>query len=50
MVLTDLRAATSAIDYATDKIIQNTLKEVLNDATVITVAHRLQTVCFSIWS
>lgn len=36
--------ATSAIDYATDSIIQSTLKEALKDATLIIVAHRLQTV------
>jgi ABC-type multidrug transport system fused ATPase/permease subunit len=40
-----LGEATSAIDYATDAIIQNSLKETLKDATLITVAHRLQTVC-----
>ncbi|KAF8477848.1 hypothetical protein JB92DRAFT_2801159 [Gautieria morchelliformis] len=39
-----LDEATSAIDYATDTIIQNTLREVLSDSTVITVAHRLQTI------
>ncbi|KAF8507383.1 P-loop containing nucleoside triphosphate hydrolase protein [Hysterangium stoloniferum] len=36
--------ATSAVDYATDSIIQNTLREALKDATLITVAHRLQTI------
>ncbi|KAF8507385.1 ATP-binding cassette transporter [Hysterangium stoloniferum] len=39
-----LDEATSAIDYATDSIIQNTLRETLKDATLITVAHRLQTI------
>jgi len=39
-----LDEATSAIDYATDAIIQSTLKETLKDATLITVAHRLQTI------
>ncbi|KAF8592008.1 P-loop containing nucleoside triphosphate hydrolase protein [Ramaria rubella] len=39
-----LDEATSAIDYATDTIIQTTLREVLKDATLITVAHRLQTI------
>ena len=37
--------ATSAIDYATDSIIQNSLRGVLGqDVTLITVAHRLQTI------
>ncbi|KIJ45713.1 hypothetical protein M422DRAFT_227467 [Sphaerobolus stellatus SS14] len=39
-----LDEATSAIDYATDSIIQTTLRETLKDATLITVAHRLQTI------
>ncbi|KAF8513392.1 hypothetical protein JB92DRAFT_3116459 [Gautieria morchelliformis] len=39
-----LDEATSAIDYATDMIIQTALREALSDVTVITVAHRLQTI------
>ncbi|KAF8515056.1 P-loop containing nucleoside triphosphate hydrolase protein [Hysterangium stoloniferum] len=38
----NLSVATSAIDYATDSIIQNTLRKALKDVTLITVAHRLQ--------
>ncbi|KAF5317511.1 hypothetical protein D9619_013131 [Psilocybe cf. subviscida] len=40
-----LDEATSAIDYQTDNVIQTTLRHKLNsDVTVITVAHRLQTI------
>jgi ABC-type multidrug transport system fused ATPase/permease subunit len=35
--------ATASIDYATDTKIQETLRE-LNDSTIITIAHRLQTI------
>ena len=35
--------ATASIDYATDTKIQETLRE-LNDNTIITIAHRLQTI------
>lgn len=37
--------ATSAIDHETDNIIQNTLRrELQSDVTVLTIAHRLQTI------
>ena len=37
--------ATSAIDYQTDKVIQNSLRTNLgSDVTLFTVAHRLQTI------
>ncbi|KAF5309503.1 hypothetical protein D9619_012343 [Psilocybe cf. subviscida] len=40
-----LDEATSAIDYKTDNVIQTTLRHQLDpDVTVITVAHRLQTI------
>jgi len=40
-----LDEATSAIDYKTDTVIQTTLRQKLaSDVTVITVAHRLQTI------
>lgn len=43
--LTMLIIATSAIDYKTDSIIQKSLRSQLpNDVTLITIAHRLQTI------
>jgi len=37
--------ATSAIDHKTDTIIQSTLRnELPSDVTILTVAHRLQTI------
>ncbi|KAJ7512528.1 P-loop containing nucleoside triphosphate hydrolase protein [Mycena galericulata] len=39
-----LDEATSAIDYKTDSIIQNSLRQELHDVSLITVAHRLQTI------
>lgn len=40
-----LLSATSAIDHATDSAIQSSLRhELKNDVTLLTVAHRLQTI------
>ena len=39
-----LDEATSSVDYNTEKIIQNILKTKFENSTVITIAHRLQTI------
>ena len=36
--------ATSSIDYKTEKVIQNTISKVLEGSTVITIAHRINTI------
>jgi ABC-type multidrug transport system ATPase subunit len=36
--------ATASIDYATDTAIQQTIRELAHGSTIITIAHRLQTI------
>src|SRR4051794_17662848 len=37
--------ATAAVDYETDTTIQKSIRTQLSDVTLITVAHRLRTIC-----
>ena len=36
--------ATANIDYETEEIIQKAIGEIMNDSTIITIAHRIKTI------